>query len=127
MPSRNIVFHGRADSVIDEDIGTSAGSRFQERLTKVVRAFETHKDSRTFIHRVNLDILRQMCKDRGLPETGQKRNLLTELEKWVSRILHNDYTYPQFVQTWTFSVRVPYLDLRLLKPGQAAERSSDVT
>lgn len=86
----SIVFHSRADPgdehVSDQGVGTSAGLKFQERLAKAVKIFEAYKDGHGFIHRVNLDILRQMCKDRGLPVMGQKSNLLMELKKWVRNI-----------------------------------------
>ena len=82
------MFHSQVDPedecAFDEGIGTDAGSRFQERPPKAVEIFEAYKDGRTFIHRVNLDILRSMCTDRGLPAIGRKIDLLTELKEWVS-------------------------------------------
>ena len=87
-PPENIVFHSRADPgdehTFDEEVGTDAGPRFQDRLKKAVEIFEAYKDGRGFINRVNLEILRRMCMDRGLPVTGQKADLLAELKKWVS-------------------------------------------
>jgi len=77
------------DHASDEGVGTDAGSRFQEKLTKAVETFEAYKDGRAFIHRVNLDILRKMCEDRGLPMKGRKSELLAELKKWVSQALHS--------------------------------------
>jgi len=86
------VFHSRADPgderTLDEEVGPDASSQFQDKLTKAVEIFEAYRDGRGFINRVNLEILRKMCTDRRLPVIGQKADLLEELKKWVSRVLH---------------------------------------
>ena len=91
------MFHGRADPgdghASDEEVGTDAGSRFQDRLAKAVEIFEAYRDGRGFINRVNLEILRKMCMDRRLPATGQKADLLAELKKWVSLLPHHIYIF----------------------------------
>ena len=88
----NIVFHSQADTVDDHtmDGGVEIGEepRFQEKLAKAVKVFETYKDGRRFTDRVSLDILRTMCRDRGLEITGYKINLFTRLKVWVSWILY---------------------------------------
>ena len=93
------MFHGQADPederTLDEEVGIDAGPRFLDRLAKAVEVFEAYRDGRTFIHRVNLEILRKMCTDRGLPVTGQKADLVVELKKWVSWLLHHIHVYPK--------------------------------
>lgn len=107
------MFHSQADPgdehTLDEEAGTSASSRLQERLTKAVEVFEAYRDGRAFIHRVNLEILRKMCTDRGLSVTGQKAELLGKLKEWVSQLYHI-FIDMEFTD---FSAKVLFPNLRL--------------
>jgi len=78
---------------IDEPIASGSNEtqeRFGQRVTNAEQSFLKFADHKPFLRKVNLEILRKMCRDRGLTFTNKekKAELYSLLTVWVSFVFN---------------------------------------
>ena len=57
---------------------------FRQKVLAAEKVFLDYGDGQSFAHRVNRELLRQLCEDRDLDTSGQKKELYARLVAWVS-------------------------------------------
>ena len=60
------------------------GERFRQRVESAERYFLEFTGRQIFLQRANRPVLQQMCQNRGLDDTGTKRELYLRLVAWVN-------------------------------------------
>lgn len=63
--------------------GSRNGQGLSQRVASAERAFLNFRDAQSFLQRVDQEILRKMCGDRGLSDSGDTDELYAKLVVWV--------------------------------------------
>lgn len=67
-----------------EPSGSNSSTRLAEKYAAAERVFSDFTEGRSFLRRINCELLQRMCQSRDLNDSGTKNEMWERLCQWVS-------------------------------------------